>query len=101
MPEAYIVSAVRTPVGRRGGSLSRAHPADLAGHVLKAAVERSGVTADLVEDAEIVDESDGVDHAEVGGSAADATSETAPPLVAPVLAAPTDPTDDLIPRRSY
>ena len=50
MPEAYIVSAVRTPVGRRGGSLSRVHPADLAGHILKAAVERSGVTADLVED---------------------------------------------------
>lgn len=57
--------------------------------------------ADLVEDAEIVDESEGMDHAEVGGSAADATSETAPPLVAPVLAAPTDPKDDLLPRRSY
>ena len=50
MPDVYIVSAVRTPVGRRNGSLSQVHPADLAGHVLKAAVERSGVTGDLVED---------------------------------------------------
>ena len=50
MPEAYIVSAVRTPVGRRGGSLSQVHPADLAGHILKAAVERAGVSAELVED---------------------------------------------------
>jgi acetyl-CoA C-acetyltransferase len=50
MSDAYIVSAVRTPVGRRKGSLSQVHPADLAGHVLKAAVERAGVAADLVED---------------------------------------------------
>ena len=49
MSDAYIVSAVRTPVGRRKGSLSQVHPADLAGHVLKAAVERAGVAADLVE----------------------------------------------------
>jgi acetyl-CoA C-acetyltransferase len=48
--EAYIVSAVRSPVGRRKGSLSQVHPADLAGHVLKAVVERAGVGADLVED---------------------------------------------------
>ena len=50
MSDAYIVSAVRTPVGRRGGSLSEVHPADLAGHAMKAAVERSGVSPDLVED---------------------------------------------------
>ena len=29
MPEAYIVDAVRTPVGKRGGGLSTVHPADL------------------------------------------------------------------------
>src|SRR5436853_512020 len=32
MPEAYIVDAVRTPVGRRGGGLSAVHPADLGAH---------------------------------------------------------------------
>ncbi|MGX4694856.1 acetyl-CoA C-acetyltransferase [Streptomyces sp. JNUCC 63] len=50
MAEAYIVSAVRTPVGRRKGSLSGVHPADLAGHALKAAVERAGVDAGEIED---------------------------------------------------
>ncbi|MFB7222748.1 acetyl-CoA C-acetyltransferase [Streptomyces sp. NPDC056227] len=50
MAEAYIVSAVRTPVGRRKGSLSGVHPADLAGHALKAAVERAGVDAGDIED---------------------------------------------------
>ena len=35
MPEAYIVDAVRTPVGRRGGGLSTVHPADLGAHVLR------------------------------------------------------------------
>ena len=33
MPEAYIVDAVRTPVGKRGGGLSQVHPADLGAHV--------------------------------------------------------------------
>ncbi len=42
MPEAYIVDAVRTPVGRRGGGLSEVHPADLGAHVLHAIVERDG-----------------------------------------------------------
>lgn len=50
MSDAYIVSAVRTPVGRRNGALSEVHPADLAGHALAAAVERAGVAPDLVED---------------------------------------------------
>jgi acetyl-CoA C-acetyltransferase len=39
--EAYIVDAVRTPVGKRGGGLSGEHPADLGAHVIKALVERS------------------------------------------------------------
>ena len=50
MPEAYIVEAVRTPVGRRGGGLAAAHPADLGAHVLKALVQRSGIDPALVED---------------------------------------------------
>ncbi|MFC7306452.1 acetyl-CoA C-acetyltransferase [Streptomyces monticola] len=50
MPEAYIVDAVRTPVGRRKGALAEVHPADLGAHVLKALVERSGIDAAAVED---------------------------------------------------
>jgi acetyl-CoA C-acetyltransferase len=44
------VEAVRTPVGRRGGGLAKAHPADLGAHVLRALVERSGVDPDAVDD---------------------------------------------------
>ena len=50
MPEAYIVEAVRTPVGRRKGGLAAVHPADLGAHVLKALVQRSGIDPALVED---------------------------------------------------
>ncbi|MER6796007.1 acetyl-CoA C-acetyltransferase, partial [Amycolatopsis mediterranei] len=50
MPEAFLLDAVRTPVGRRGGALSGWHPADLGAHVIKAAVERAGVDPDLVDD---------------------------------------------------
>ncbi len=50
MAEAYIIDAVRTPVGRRGGGLSQVHPADLGAHVLSALVERSGVDPNAVED---------------------------------------------------
>jgi acetyl-CoA C-acetyltransferase len=50
MPEAYIVDAVRTPVGKRGGGLSTVHPADLGAHSLKALVERSGIDPSAVED---------------------------------------------------
>ena len=50
MSDAFVVAAVRTPVGRRRGTLARAHPADLAGHVIAAAVERSGVDGAAVED---------------------------------------------------
>ncbi|OKK08423.1 acetyl-CoA acetyltransferase [Streptomyces sp. CB03234] len=50
MGEAYIVEAVRTPVGRRGGGLGAAHPADLGAHVLKALVDRSGVDPAAVDD---------------------------------------------------
>ncbi|MFF4013604.1 acetyl-CoA C-acetyltransferase [Streptomyces sp. NPDC001843] len=50
MAEAYIVEAVRTPVGRRGGGLSAAHPADLGAHVLNELVRRSGIDPAAVED---------------------------------------------------
>ncbi|GGX63776.1 acetyl-CoA C-acetyltransferase [Streptomyces anandii] len=50
MAEAYIVEAVRTPVGRRGGGLSAVHPADLGAHVLKALLARAGIDPAAVED---------------------------------------------------
>ena len=50
MPEAYLVDAVRTPVGRRGGALSTIHPADLGAHVLRALVERNDLDPLAVND---------------------------------------------------
>jgi acetyl-CoA C-acetyltransferase len=50
LSEAYLVEAVRTPVGRRGGGLSRVHPADLGAIVLRELVDRSGVDPAAVED---------------------------------------------------
>jgi acetyl-CoA C-acetyltransferase len=50
MAEAYIVDAVRSPVGRRGGGLSHVHPADLGAHSLRALVERTGIDPAVVED---------------------------------------------------
>jgi acetyl-CoA C-acetyltransferase len=50
MPEAYIIDAVRSPVGRRGGGLAAVHPADLGAHALKALVERTGIDPEAVED---------------------------------------------------
>jgi acetyl-CoA C-acetyltransferase len=49
-PEAYIVGAVRTPVGKRGGGLADVHPADLGAHVLRALMERTGVDPAAVDD---------------------------------------------------
>ena len=50
MSEAYIVGAVRTPVGRRNGGLSGIHPADLAAQVLKELMTRTGADPSAVED---------------------------------------------------
>jgi acetyl-CoA C-acetyltransferase len=50
MADAYIVGAVRTPVGKRGGQLSDVHPVDLGAHVLRELVSRSGVEAAAIED---------------------------------------------------
>jgi acetyl-CoA C-acetyltransferase len=50
MPEAYLVDAVRTPVGKRGGGLAAVHPADLGAHVIRAVVERNDLDPLAVED---------------------------------------------------
>ena len=50
MNEAYIVDAVRTPVGKRGGGLSTVHPADLGAAAITALMERTGVDPAAVED---------------------------------------------------
>jgi 3-oxoadipyl-CoA thiolase len=48
--EAWIVGAVRTPIGRHGGSLSAVRPDDLGAVALEALMERTGVPPDEVED---------------------------------------------------
>lgn len=50
MPEAYIVDAVRTAGGRRGGRLAGVHPVDLAAKSLDALVERTGIDPKSVDD---------------------------------------------------
>src|SRR5277367_1913872 len=50
MSEAFIIDAVRTPVGKKGGTLSTVHPADLGAHVLKALMARTGIDPAAVED---------------------------------------------------
>ncbi len=48
--DAVIVEAVRTPLGKRNGTLSGIHPADLSALVLAAVVERTGIDPGLVDD---------------------------------------------------
>jgi acetyl-CoA acyltransferase len=48
--EAWIVGAVRTPVGRHGGALSPVRPDDLGAVVLEALMERTGVSPSEIED---------------------------------------------------
>ena len=50
MSEAYIVEAVRSPVGRRNGSLASVHSADLGAHSLKALLDKVSIDSSLVED---------------------------------------------------
>jgi acetyl-CoA C-acetyltransferase len=47
---AYIIDAVRAPVGRRGGGLAAAHPADLGAHVITALLDRAGADPGEVDD---------------------------------------------------
>ena len=50
MPEAYVVGAVRSAIGRRNGTLSTAHPIDLGATVLRSLVERSEIDPAAVDD---------------------------------------------------
>ncbi|PTX64674.1 acetyl-CoA C-acetyltransferase [Melghirimyces profundicolus] len=50
MREAWITGAVRTPVGRHGGSLSSVRPDDLAAVAIQGVMERSGIPGEDVED---------------------------------------------------
>jgi len=50
MPEAYIVDAVRTAGGKRGGKLAGVHPVDMAAAVLDAIVARTGIDGAVVDD---------------------------------------------------
>jgi acetyl-CoA C-acetyltransferase len=50
MRRAAIITALRTPIGRYGGTLASVRPDDLAAHVIRAAVERSGVDPSLIDD---------------------------------------------------
>ncbi|MEC8920762.1 MAG: acetyl-CoA C-acetyltransferase, partial [Actinomycetota bacterium] len=50
MSEAYIVDAIRTPTGKKGGGLSQVHPADLGAHVIAGVLERNDVDPMAVDD---------------------------------------------------
>jgi acetyl-CoA C-acetyltransferase len=50
MSEAYIVDAVRTPVGKRNGGLAHVHPADLGAHSIRALFDRVDVDPAAVDD---------------------------------------------------
>jgi acetyl-CoA C-acetyltransferase len=50
MSEAYIVDAVRSPVGRKGGGLAGVHPADLGAHAIRELIARTGIDPAAVED---------------------------------------------------
>ena len=50
MPEAFIIDAVRTPVGRRGGGLAAVHPADLGAHVISSLLARAQADPLAVDD---------------------------------------------------
>jgi acetyl-CoA acyltransferase len=50
MRDAVIVDAVRTPIGKRNGSLAAVHAADLSAEVLKALVQRTGIDPGTVDD---------------------------------------------------
>lgn len=50
MPDAFIIDAVRSPVGRRGGGLATVHPADLGGHAITALIDRTELDPAAVDD---------------------------------------------------
>jgi len=50
MREAWIIDAVRTPIGRHGGAIAAVRPDDLAATVIRALVDRTGIDPALVDD---------------------------------------------------
>ena len=50
MAEAYIIDAIRSPVGKKKGGLAQVHPADLGGYILKALMDRNDIDPAAVED---------------------------------------------------
>lgn len=50
MAEAYLIDAVRTPIGRKNGSLATLHPADLGAYPIKALLARTGVDPAAIDD---------------------------------------------------
>jgi 3-oxoadipyl-CoA thiolase len=50
MPEAYVIDAIRTPMGSYRGALSGVRPDDLAAHTIRAVVERTGVDPERIAD---------------------------------------------------
>ncbi len=50
MTEAYVIDALRTPIGRYAGVLANARPDDLAAHVIRAAVDRSNLPVEQIDE---------------------------------------------------
>ena len=50
MPEAFVIDAVRTPVGKRGGALSEIHPADLGAGAIRSLLDRSPIDPVNIDD---------------------------------------------------
>ena len=48
--DAYVIDAVRTPIGRYGGALANSRPDDLAAHVVRAAVDRNDLPEDVIDE---------------------------------------------------
>jgi 3-oxoadipyl-CoA thiolase len=48
--DAYVIDAVRTPIGRYGGALANSRPDDLAAHVVRAVVERNDLPEDSIDE---------------------------------------------------
>ena len=51
MPEAYVIDAVRTAVGKRNGSLAGVHPIDLGAHAFHGIFDRNDVDPGAIDDA--------------------------------------------------
>jgi acetyl-CoA acyltransferase len=50
MSDAFIISPIRTPIGRYGGALSAVRADDLAGHIIRCVVERARIPVDRIDD---------------------------------------------------